>query len=79
MTAPNDTQLRLLLSRIQTLSDEYWHLLTSSRQAMDGHAWVGPSAKVFAAQLQRNDAALHAELRKALRLLREKQNRGPLL
>ncbi|TDD93722.1 hypothetical protein [Actinomadura rubrisoli] len=65
--------LQFILSRIQTLSDEHWHTFTSSRKAMDDHAWVGgTSSHGFAGKLERNDAALHAELRKALQLVQDK-------
>ncbi|WP_131739784.1 hypothetical protein [Actinomadura roseirufa] len=70
--------LRLLLGRIQALSDEHWHLFTSPRRDMADHAWVGgTSARAFAADLERNDEALHAELRRALRLV-EDELRRPL-
>ncbi|TDC81586.1 hypothetical protein [Actinomadura sp. 7K507] len=68
--------LQFTLSRIQTLSDQHWHTFTASRQAMDGHAWVGGTAsRGFARELDRSDAALHAELRKALELVRNELNR----
>lgn len=76
MTQPEPLRLQFILSRIQTLSDEHWHLFTQPRRAMDGHAWVGGSAaKGFARNLDRNDAALHAELRRALQLVRDELNR----
>lgn len=69
-------RLQFLLSRIQTLSDEHWHVFTASRQAMDDHAWVGGgAARAFAGRLDRNDAVLHAELRKALQLVQDKLRR----
>ncbi len=59
------------------LSDEHWHLFTASRHAMDDHAWVGGTAsRTFARKLDANDAALHAELRKALQLVRDELDRG---
>lgn len=79
MSKPTPLQLQFLLGRIQLLSDQHWHLFTASRQAMDDHAWVGGGAsRGFARDLDHNDAALHAELRKALRLLRDELNRNPL-
>jgi len=69
--------LQFLLSRLRMLSDEHWHTFTSSRRAMDDHAWVGgTSARDFAAKLDRNDGALQAELRKALRLVEEALRRA---
>jgi hypothetical protein len=78
VSKPSPLQLQFLLGRIQVLSDQHWHLLTASRQAMDDHAWVGGTAsRSFARDLDHNDAALHAELRKALQLLRDELNRNP--
>ncbi|NKZ05740.1 hypothetical protein [Actinomadura latina] len=78
MSKPSPLQLQFLLGHIQLLSDEHWHLLTASRQAMDDHAWVGGGAsRDFARKLDESDAALHAELRKALQLLRDELNRNP--
>ncbi|WP_067795560.1 hypothetical protein [Actinomadura formosensis] len=76
MSKPESLQLQFLLGRIQVLSDQHWHLFTSARQAMDDHAWVGGgAARSFAHKLDQNDAALHAELRKALQLVRDELNR----
>ncbi|XRQ05764.1 hypothetical protein ACN3XK_55890 [Actinomadura welshii] len=68
--------LQFILSRVQTLSDQHWHLFTAARQAMDGHAWVGGGAsRGFARELDRSDAALHAELRRALQLVEDELKR----
>ncbi|MFF4241634.1 hypothetical protein ACFYYL_37720 [Actinomadura geliboluensis] len=76
MSTPSPLQLQFLLGRIQMLSDEHWHLFTASRRAMDDHAWVGGTAsRAFARELDRRDAALHAELRRALQLVRDELNR----
>ncbi|WP_067490906.1 hypothetical protein [Actinomadura hibisca] len=64
---------RLLLDRVQALSDEHWHLLAGPARAMGDHAWVGgPSASGFAGELQRNQAELQAQLRRSLALIQEK-------
>lgn len=77
MSKPSPLQLQFLLGRIQVLSDQHWHLFTASRQAMDDHAWVGgTAARRFEDKLDQNDATLHAELRKALQLLRDELNRN---
>lgn len=79
MSKPTPLQLQFLLGHIQTLSDQHWHLLTASRQAMDDRAWVGGSAsRGFARDLDANDAALHTELRKALQVVRDELDRSPL-
>ena len=78
MSKPSPLQLQLLLGHIQVLSDQHWHLLTASRQAMDDHAWVGgTTSRSFARDLDHNDAALHTELRKALQLLQDELDRNP--
>ncbi|MFC9969384.1 hypothetical protein ACFVH6_00620 [Spirillospora sp. NPDC127200] len=67
-----------MLNRIQGLSDEHWHLLAGPARAMDDHAWVGgPAAKGFGGDLQRNQAELRAQLRKALALVQEQLRRSP--
>ncbi|MFD0685442.1 hypothetical protein [Actinomadura fibrosa] len=79
MKESDAAHLQFLLARIQHLSDEHWHAFTSSRRAMDDHAWVGgASSRRFAAELERNDAALHAALRRALQLVQDELHR-PLL
>ncbi|MFG1850539.1 hypothetical protein ACGFJT_01755 [Actinomadura geliboluensis] len=76
MSTPSPLQLQFLLGRIQMLSDEHWHLFTASRRTMDDHAWVGgTTSRAFARELDRSDAALHAELRRALQLVRDELNR----
>lgn len=78
MSKPSPLQLQFLLGHVQVLSDQHWHLFTASRQAMDDHVWVGGTAsRSFARELDKSDAALHAELRKALQLLRDELNRNP--
>lgn len=68
----NEIQLRLLLSRVQALSDENWHLLEPARRAMADHAWVGPSAGAFDAQMSANSRLVQAQLRTAVELLQQK-------
>lgn len=68
----NEFELQLLLSRIQQLSDDHWHLLERPRRAMDDNAWVGPSARIFDRDLAGNSRALHTQLRKAIELLQAK-------
>lgn len=72
MTEADRARLQFLLSHIQTLSDRYWHTFTGPLRAMDAHAWVGPGAsRDFARRLDDGDARLHAELRRALRLVQD--------
>ncbi|KAB2351660.1 hypothetical protein [Actinomadura rudentiformis] len=69
-------RLQLLLGRIQQLSNDHWHTFTRPRQAMGDHAWVGgASARSFDRRLERSDAELHAQIRKALDLVQEKIRR----
>lgn len=75
-------RLQLLLSRIQMLSDQHWRLLEAPVRTMDGHAWVGGSAKNFDADLRRSHVTLQKELRKAVESVQAKLNAatptGPL-
>ncbi|GAA2624339.1 hypothetical protein SMC26_36660 [Actinomadura fulvescens] len=69
-------RLLLLLGRIQQLSNDHWHAFTRPRQAMGDHAWVGGvAAKSFERRLERSDAELHAQIRKALDLVQQKIGR----
>jgi hypothetical protein len=65
-------QLVRLLSQVQRLSDEHWHMLRRPQQAMDGQAWVGPSGRAFGRALARNDQTLQARLRESVELVRDK-------
>jgi hypothetical protein len=64
-------QLQLLLSRVQQLSDEHWHILEQSRRVMADHAWVGPSARSFGRDLDTENRALQDQLRKSVELVRQ--------
>ncbi|RFU36995.1 hypothetical protein DZF91_35215 [Actinomadura logoneensis] len=75
MSGPDALELRMLLGRVQSLSDEHWRLLSGPRQAMADHAWVGgASAAGFAARLEDAERRLQAQLARAVQLLRDKSN-----
>ncbi|MQY07365.1 YciI family protein [Actinomadura macrotermitis] len=69
-------RLQLLLTRIQTLSDQHRHVLTGPRRAMDDHAWVGPSATGFAGRLAGADRDLQAQLGQARALVEARLHRA---
>jgi len=51
---------------IQRLSDEYWHVLDGSCQAMADDAWVGPVARRFKDDVEGARRELWAQLTKAV-------------
>jgi hypothetical protein len=65
-------QLQQLLAFVQHLSDDNWWLLTQACRLMDDHAWVGPTARSFAADQQARNHALQTALSDAVDLVRQK-------
>jgi uncharacterized protein YukE len=59
-------ELIVLLNNVQGLSDQYWNELFHSARLMDEKAWVGPSARAFDQEVQRNHRSLQAQLQKAV-------------
>ena len=59
-------ELIALLNNVQGLSDQYWNELFRSARLMDEKAWVGPSARAFDQEIQRNHRSLQAQLQKAV-------------
>jgi hypothetical protein len=64
-----------LLSEVQRLSDEHWHIFLRPRQAMDEKAWVGPSGHDFDRRLERSGHSLQTQLSESVQLIREKLRR----
>jgi hypothetical protein len=65
-------QLQQLLTFVQRLSDDNWWLLTQGCRLMDDNAWVGPTARAFAADQQARNHALQVALSDAVDLIRHK-------
>ncbi len=70
-------QLTRILALVQRLSDEHWSLLSEACRLMDDHAWVGPTARAFAADLRARDRALRSALGEAVDLVRHQLARLP--
>ncbi|MCP2335446.1 hypothetical protein [Actinomadura rupiterrae] len=79
MAGPDAVELRMLLGRVQRLSDDHWRLLSGPRMAMADHAWVGgASARGFASRVEDAERRLQAQLAKSVQLVRDKSN-APVL
>ena len=65
-------QLQAALTRIQRLSDDYWHSLDSTCGAMDDSAWMGPAGRRFGSTARSDRSELQGELSKAVRSAQEK-------
>ncbi|CAL9343371.1 hypothetical protein ACH4LN_08195 [Streptomyces albus] len=66
MTDIDHHEAKLTAQRVQQLSDEYWHTLDGSCNAMDDDAWVGPVGRRFREELEQQRATLHRLLEKAV-------------
>jgi hypothetical protein len=55
------------VARIQRLSDDCWHALDATCQAMDDDAWVGPVARRFHDAVRTDQRELQAQLAEAVR------------
>jgi hypothetical protein len=72
-------QLQQVLTFVQRLSDENWWLLAEACRLMDDHAWVGPTAREFAADQQARSRTLQAALRDSVDLIKQQLARLPVL
>jgi hypothetical protein len=70
-------RLQHVLAFVQSLSDEYWWFLTKACRLMDDQAWVGPTARAFAADQASQNRALQAALRDAVDLIQQQLHRTP--
>ncbi len=66
MAVTGKFELIVLLNSVQGLSDQYWNELFRCARLMDEKAWVGPSARAFDQEVQRNHRSLQAQLQKAV-------------
>lgn len=65
-------QLQAAVTRIQRLSDDYWHSLDATCGAMEEGAWVGPAGRRFGSTAHSDRRELQGELSKAVRIAQEK-------
>jgi len=70
-------QLKQILNFVQRLSDDHWWLLAEACRLMDGHAWVGPTARAFAADQQTRSRALQQALQESVDLIKRQLTRLP--
>jgi hypothetical protein len=65
-------KLQQILAQVQRLSDEHWGTFTEACRLMDAKAWVGPTARGFEREQQRNHRALQSALHESVDLIRQK-------
>lgn len=65
-------QLQAAVTRIQRLSDDYWHSLDPTCGAMEDSAWMGPAGRRFGSAVRSDRGELQGELSKAVRSAQEK-------
>ena len=70
-------QLKQILNLVQRLSDENWWLLAEACRLMDDRAWVGPTARAFAIDVQGRNRILQAALRESVDLISQRLARLP--
>jgi len=72
-------QLQRVLTMVQRLADENWWLFRDACHLMDNHAWVGPTARAYAADQQARNRALQSALKESVDLIRRQLARTPRL
>ncbi|GAB3663453.1 hypothetical protein GCM10027589_27060 [Actinocorallia lasiicapitis] len=77
--AVNELHLTLLLTELRNLADRHRRDLAEPVRLMDGHAWVGPSARRFDAELRHQQRRLQSALTAALDALHRKQATLPTI
>lgn len=60
------------LNRIQALSDQYWGVLASPCEAMNGGAWFGPKGHQFGAAAAAHQSELQSSLSEAVKSAQQK-------
>jgi hypothetical protein len=65
-------KLQQILAQVQRLSDDHWGTFAEACRLMDGKAWVGPTARGFEREQQRNHRALQTALQESVDLIKQK-------